>query len=203
MLAAVLGAGVLLGGAGCGTGAEARPDAVAPAAVAGSPAPAPAAAATVPEQRATPFAVRIPRLGVDSALEPLAVDAAGVLVPPGSPDVAGWHVAGTVPGEVGPAVIAGHVDSRSGPAVFYRLADLRPGDEVEVVRTDGVVRFRVLAVESVGKDSFPTQRVYGPTPVPELWLVTCGGEFDRNVGHYRSNVIVRAELVGDSTEPSG
>ncbi|GAA4578166.1 hypothetical protein GCM10023176_53540 [Micromonospora coerulea] len=39
---------------------------------------------------------------------------------------------------------------------------------------------------------FPTARVYGPTPGPELRLVTCGGEFDRRRGHYRDNVVVFA-----------
>jgi hypothetical protein len=33
-----------------------------------------------------------------------------------------------------------------------------------------------------------------PTLTPALRLVTCGGEFDSTVGHYRSNVIVVATL---------
>lgn len=79
-----------------------------------------------PDTRAVPVAVRIPRLGVDSALVPLTVGPAGELTPPETADVAGWFAAGTVPGEIGPAVLAGHVDSASGPGVFYDLADLRP-----------------------------------------------------------------------------
>jgi hypothetical protein len=36
--------------------------------------------------------------------------------------------------------------------------------------------------------------VYGPTDSPELRLVTCGGAFDRSIGHYTDNVIVFADL---------
>jgi LPXTG-site transpeptidase (sortase) family protein len=112
---------------------------------------------------------------------------------PPAPDVAGWFVHGALPGEPGPAVIAGHVDSRTGPAVFSRLDRLVPGDRVEVGRSDGqVFAYRVTTVETVPKDAFPTARVYGPTPGPELRLITCGGVFDRHSSHYRDNVIVTA-----------
>lgn len=161
------------------------------------PSPAgPGVAAQVTAQPALPKAVRIPRIGVSSDLVPLAVDAAGVLQPPPSADVAGWHADGTVPGQIGPAVIAGHVDSRYGPGVFFSLAELETGDDIEVVRSDGqVLTFEVLSTETVGKDEFPTERVYGPTPLPELHLITCGGSFDRHARHYLDNVIVRAARV--------
>jgi hypothetical protein len=45
------------------------------------------------------------------------------------------------------------------------------------------------------KDRFPTQAVYGPTPDPELRLITCGGAFDYATGHYLSNIVVYATEV--------
>lgn len=148
-----------------------------------------------PAVRATD--VDIPALGVHSVLVPLGVDAVGALVPPVSPSVAGWFTGGAAPGEPGPTVIAGHVDSRTGPGVFYRLRDLAPGDEVTVGRSDGTVaRYRVTVLTVVAKKAFPTDTVYGPTPGPELRLITCGGEFDRSAGHYLRNVVVSAVLVG-------
>jgi hypothetical protein len=95
------------------------------------PAPVPAG----PALRATE--VRLPTLGVGSALVDLDVGVDGVLVPPADPDVAGWYRRGAVPGEQGPTVIAGHVDSRTGPAVFFHLDELAPGDPVQVARSDG------------------------------------------------------------------
>jgi sortase (surface protein transpeptidase) len=100
-----------------------------------------------------------------------------------------------VPGEPGPSVIAGHVDSKTGPAVFYRLRELEPGATIEVERTDGSVAvFTINAKEQFDKDAFPTDRVYGPTDSSELRVITCGGTFDQNTGHYNDNVIVFAEL---------
>lgn len=162
------------------------------------PTPVTAVAPARPEPRAVaepaaPVAVHIPRLGVHSPLVDLGVDPVGVLVPPATASVAGWHAGGTVPGEVGPAVVAGHVDSRSGPGVFIDVATLVPGDTVEVERADGeTVGFTVRAVETVDKQEFPTAAVYGPTAAPELRLITCGGYFDAPGGHYTANVIVQA-----------
>ncbi|MBC8090459.1 MAG: class F sortase, partial [Pseudonocardia sp.] len=110
--------------------------------------------------------------------------------------VAGWFSGSAAPGEPGPSVIAGHVDSRSGPGVFFSLGELDIGAEIEVRRSDGVVlRFRVAEVYAVGKDEFPTERVYGPVPGSELRLITCGGEFDRSARRYLNNVVVTAVLV--------
>ena len=126
-----------------------------------------------------PTRVRVPKLGVDSSLVGLRLGADGELEAPKDFQQAGWYAQGTVPGEVGPAVIAGHVDSRQGPAVFYRLVDLRAGDRIEVQR-DGVwLPFRVVHTGRYPKNKFPTAEVYGPTPTAELRLITCGGTFDR------------------------
>ena len=204
-LAIALGMGlVAVGIAVAGHGSE-RAGAAASAATApasAAPASAPAAAgfvvATLPERGDLhPTEVRVPSLDVRSTLVDLDVGPDGALQPPADPDVAGWYVRGGVPGLPGPTVIAGHVDSQSGPAVFYRLDELAAGDRVEVTRSDGqVFAYRVSTVETHPKDGFPTARVYGPTPGPELRLITCGGEFDRGSRHYRDNVIVTAIPVG-------
>ena len=153
-----------------------------------APAPQPAAAV------ATATTIDVPRLRISrSSLVELGVDGAGVLIPPASTAVAGWYAGSAVPGEIGPTVIAGHVDSYEGPGIFYRLDTLRPGDLVSVGRSDGVtVRYRVTEVTTVAKDAFPTRQVYGPTPGPELRLITCGGEFDHTGRRYLSNVVVSA-----------
>lgn len=95
-------------------------------------------------------------------------------------DKAGWHSNGTAPGDIGPAVVVGHVDSYQGPAIFYRLRELVSGDRVAVDRADGSqVIFEVYDKETVRKDAFPTERVYGETSTPELRLLTCGGRSTR------------------------
>ncbi|MEU5692941.1 class F sortase [Actinosynnema sp. NPDC020468] len=149
--------------------------------------PAPTAAV------ARPTRVRIPAIGVDSAIVDIGVDATGVLVPPEGPDVTGWFTKGSAPGDVGPALLAGHVDSHAGPAVFFRLGDLGPGDEVLVDREDGsTAKFTVATTTRVPKTAFPTDLVYAPVPTPVLRLVTCGGTLDTAARSYRDNVIVEA-----------
>ncbi|SFO89368.1 Sortase family protein [Geodermatophilus dictyosporus] len=146
---------------------------------------------------APPTRVRVPAIGVDTPLVDLGLDAAGALEAPADFGRAGWFAGGTVPGDVGPAVLAGHVDSVDGPAVFSRLRELAAGDEVLVDRADGTTaRFRVTDVERHPKDAFPTASVYGPTADAQLRLVTCGGDFDRAARSYEDNVVVFATLVG-------
>jgi sortase (surface protein transpeptidase) len=161
---------------------------IAPAAV-----PAQVRATPATAQVADPARVRIPAIGVDARVLPLAVDTQGVLPPPPTNEDTGWWRAGPEPGEAGPAVIVGHVDSQEGPAVFFRLRQLVQGDEIAVDRVDGsTMVFAVERVERHPKDAFPTDAVYGPTPDARLRLVTCGGEFDRSTRHYIDNVVVFA-----------
>lgn len=153
-----------------------------------------------PEARstATPVSVSIPAIGVRSSLEDLHRGAAGELDPPVDWDRAGWFSDGIVPGEVGPAVIAGHVDSPTSAAVFFRLDELVAGDEIRVRMSDGSIRtFIVDRSERAAKSAFPTSDVYGPTPTPQLRLITCDGTFDTATGHYTDNLIVFADLSSD------
>jgi hypothetical protein len=176
---------VVTGAAGC---ADGRPTAhVAP------PASRPAAAPTrttrvidfpVGSWRRLPLSppvrVEIPAIGVSSPLVPLGLNRDGTMQVPGDFQVAGWFTGGPQPGQLGPAVIAGHVDSRTGPAVFHRLRDLRPGDQIRVVRADR-----------------PDGAVYGATTAPALRLITCAGPFDRARHSYRDNLVVSAVRVAD------
>lgn len=147
---------------------------------------------------AAPVAVHIPSVGIRSGLERLGLDAEGAIETPRAWESAGWYRGGTRPGQQGAAVILGHVDSTTGPAVFARLRDLRPGDRVRVRRGDGSVAvFSVDRLEQHRKTRFPTADVYFPTPEPTLRLVTCGGDFDRDRGSYRDNLVVFASLVAE------
>ncbi len=141
----------------------------------------------------------LPAKGVDAPIEPLAENPDGTVAVPAlsTPFMTSWFDEGPAPGQRGPAALFGHVDTAFvGPAVFYRLGDLRPGDTVSVTRADH--RIAVFGVERVAifpKDAFPTEAVYGPTPEPELRLITCGGPFDGFAHTYLDNVVVFARLI--------
>ena len=57
--------------------------------------------------------------------------------------------------------------------------------------------FVATEVDSYPKTHFPTDLVYGPTPLPELRLITCTGEFDYAHRSYLNNLVVSLVLAGD------
>ncbi len=114
---------------------------------------------------------------------------------PTDPDKTGWFRLGPSPGQRGSAVILGHVDSLEGPAVFIMLRYLTAGDRVRVTLADGrVATFVVERKATYPNDDFPAQRVYGSHGRAMLQLVTCGGDYDTDVGSYTANVVVYTSL---------
>ncbi len=151
---------------------------------------------------APPVRLSIPAIGVQTSLIALALRPDDTLQVPADASFAGWYALGPRPGDPGASVIAGHVDSTHGSAIFYRLGELAPGSLVQVDLADGTeVRFRVYAVREFVKAQFPTSLVYGPIPAPELRLITCGGPFDAQIGHYLDNVVVFARYAGRTAIP--
>lgn len=175
---------------------EATPSPVSPLSAGGLQDPARDAEATAATD-AEPTRLRIPAIGVDSALEDIGIDASGALAAPADYDRVGWFSAGVGPGQVGPAILAGHVDSPTGPAVFLRIGELVAGDEVLVELSSGAtLTFEITGAQQSAKAAFPTSAVYSGVPRPELRLITCAGAFDRSIGHYTDNLIVYAALSG-------
>ena len=94
-------------------------------------------------------------------------------------------------------MIAGHLDSKHGPAVFFRLTDLTRGVQIFVDRADGTTAmFATQRIERHDKNAFPTERCTETRQIPQLRLITCGGEFDRKDRHYLDNIIVFAIRSG-------
>ncbi|GIH89440.1 hypothetical protein Psi01_00700 [Planobispora siamensis] len=141
-----------------------------------------------------PSRIEIPSLGIKAPLMKLGVEDGEIELPPyEKPDHAGWVKDSVVPGDPGPAVILGHVDTKTDPAVFYRLKEMREGQAIKVVRSDGkVAQYRVDSIEQVSKHDFPADKVYLEDG---LRLITCGGKFDWDEDEYDDNVIVYATLV--------
>lgn len=156
-----------------------------------------------PVARSRPVSIAIPAIGVRSVVNEVGLNPEGGLaVPPlngsAATNEAAWYKYSPTPGETGPSVIVGHVDSAAaGPSVFFRLGALRPGDRVDVRLADGhEAIFRVDGVRQYLKARFPTETVYGNTDFAALRLISCSGAFDYATGHYLSNVVVYASLVG-------
>lgn len=163
------------------------------------PTPAPSADYTKPVvlSRSEPARIRIPKINLDAKIITVGRLADGTMETPSVLDyVTGWYKYSPTPGELGPAIIVGHVDSYKGISVFWRLRELQAGDIVEITRADGSgATFKVNSLQQFDQANFPTQAVYGDINYAGLRLITCGGTFNRQTGHYDHNTVVFATLV--------
>ncbi len=145
--------------------------------------------------RSRPGEIQIPAIGVAADLGTLGdPDGPTLPVPPlaRAATEADWYRFTSVPGSAGNSVIVGHVDTYVGPAVFYNLYRLLPGDAIYVETGAAAAAFAVRWVHEVAKAQFPVNQVFGSTRKHQLWLITCGGAFDYQTGHYLDNIIVSA-----------
>ncbi len=214
VVTAVVVAGVLV--AACTPADVDRSTPPTPAAPTTSAAPAPRPSSTVappavpvrdaaldalapPAAPPVPVRVTVPSVGIDLPVEPVGVDPDGSMALPGSADVAGWYRFGPAPASpTGSTLVAAHVDARStGVGPFARLRDVAPGAQVDVTTADGTTTaYRVVDVVRIAKEEAPVETWFDRDGARRLVLVTCGGAFRRDVGHYADNVVVTAEPIG-------
>lgn len=209
---------VVLAVAGCGGPEAGAPVVPAPAETGTSLAPSPAGddpgapsssapGPQVPVRRATaPAASPAPRpvrlvvraADVDMRVDPVGVLDDGTMEIPPDARRAGWYRFGPAPGSPrGSTVLAGHVDSRlTGIGPLAELRRARPGDEVLVTTEDGTVhRYTTVEVEKVPKQDAPLTRWFARDGDPRLVVITCGGAWRAEIGHYADNVVLTAEPV--------
>ncbi len=142
--------------------------------------------------------VIVPSLAIDMPVEPLGVDADNLMELPVSPFAAAWYRYGPAPAsDAGATVIAAHVDSLAeGVGPFSELRRAEVGASVTVIDAAGVTHeYRVVTVERIAKAEVPLDRVFTRAGDPVVVLVTCGGDWNRQVESYRDNYIVTAEKV--------
>lgn len=158
--------------------------------------PAPTAVTTTvpppPPQITTPTRLRVPSIGIDAPVVPVALRPDGQMEVPAATDV-GWYRLGPAPGAGGSAVLAAHVDQGGQRGAFFDLRSVPVGAEVVVEGDGGARSFTVTAREQVAKDAVQLDRYFTAAGPSRLTLITCGGVFDRSIGHYQDNIILTAE----------
>ena len=117
-----------------------------------------------------PYALTIPRLGMQQKLGAVGLSGSGTLQTPKKSTEASWYQQAAAPGQVGPGVIVGAMQGHD--AIFAHLGELVKGDTALVTRMDSTtIQFRVDKVQTVSVDQFPSQSVYGMTDDPQLRLI--------------------------------
>ena len=138
-----------------------------------------------------PVRLLIPAIQVDAAVQQVGNASDGGMDVPGEWADVGWYGLGFRPGDRGSAVMAGHLDSTTGRAVFWDLNRLRTGDKVQVRNDDGSqLTFAVVSTDLYAFDDAPLQKIFGPSDVPGLNLVTCNGAFDWRTSNYNKRLVV-------------
>lgn len=160
------------------------------------PVPVQDAVAPPPETVLAPVRLQVPELALDMPVDAVGVAPDGSMEVPPDADRAGWYRFGPGPASTeGTTLLAGHVDSRlSGIGPFADLRRLAPGARVQVTTSDGAVQqYVVVDVTKVPKETAPLEDWFSREGSPRLVLVTCGGAWREDVGHYADNVVVTAE----------
>jgi hypothetical protein len=152
-----------------------------------------------------PNEVDIPTIGVLAPLEPEMINHHTLSIPLDVHTVGLWAQGGQVGGESGTVLLAGHINYyNQGDGALFQLATIRPHARIFLSGPIGVVTvWTVDSLISYPKADLP-QSVFAPEGARRLVIVTCGGPFDANTGHYLDNVVVTARpLSAVSGSPSG
>jgi uncharacterized repeat protein (TIGR01451 family) len=144
----------------------------------------------------TPSRLRIPSLGIDTAVEGVGVRSDKTMDVPANIWNAAWLRTSVRPGATGQAVMDGHLDSVLGAALFGNLHRLHRGDSIYVSDAAGnELTFRVMSVAVVPREGFPAVRVFGPASGRFLNLITCAGRYEPGARSYDHRLVVFATLV--------
>jgi len=139
-----------------------------------------------------PVRLKIPVIGVDSAIEDAFITSDGRMdVPIGSVNVA-WFALGPHPGQEGSAVIGGHFGIKNNvPFVFYKLNELKVGDKVYVIDDKGNnLAFIVKTIKSFDRNADATTVFTSQDGLAHLNLVTCEGIWNRVNNSYPQRLVV-------------
>ena len=159
--------------------------------------------------------ILITKYRVDAPVIVLGLDEDNVMESPDEPCDVAWYDFTSYPGFGSNAVFSGHVDwfnlgsqgcrcdspggcGGAGAAVFWDLKNMVMGDLVEVRLQDGTVyQYEVISRRQVsGSSDF--REIVSATEKEIITLITCGGTFDPERGHYNDRVVLQAERIVDA-----
>lgn len=141
------------------------------------------------------FRIRIPKIKVNAVVENLGLTPDGAMDSPLGPKNAAWYNLGTIPGEIGSAVINGHSGWKNGiPAVFDNLYKLKKGDKIYIEDNKGVVlTFVVQENRKYNPNADATGVFTSSDGKVHLNLITCTGFWNKIWKSHSQRLVVFAD----------
>ncbi|MFA6571523.1 MAG: class F sortase [Bacteroidota bacterium] len=143
-----------------------------------------------------PVRIKIPSIKVDASIENVGLTKNGLMDSPIGPDTVGWFHLGTMPGEIGSAVMDGHSGwVNNQPAVFDDLYKLKKGDEIQVENSNGVtITFVVREIKKYSPKADASNVFYSDDGGVHLNLITCTGFWNTILKSRSQRLIVFTDL---------
>jgi LPXTG-site transpeptidase (sortase) family protein len=143
-----------------------------------------------------PVRLKIPRIGVDSAVESVGVTSKGAMDTPRVPEDVAWYKLGTYPGEIGSAVITGHYGAwkNGAKSVFDNLHELKVGDKISIEDENGnIINFIVKEIKNFDPNANSFEVFSSSDGKAHLNLITCEGSWNKEVKSYSQRRVVFTE----------
>ena len=145
----------------------------------------------------SPVRLKIARLEINTLIESVGLTTQGAVGVPNGENNVSWFNLGTLPGEVGSAVISGHFGywKNGRAAIFNSLARLKPGDKISIENQKGtVVNFVVRTSKSYNQNAQATEVFSSTDGGVHLNLITCGGTWNKKTKSYPQRLVIFADL---------
>ncbi|MEK7588341.1 MAG: class F sortase [Patescibacteria group bacterium] len=142
------------------------------------------------------MSVRIPKIALNARIENVGITKEGLMESPKGPNGVGWFHLGTLPGEIGSAVMDGHSGWKDGiPAVFDNLYKLKVGDKIYVKNQKGEdLVFNVKEIR-IYNPSENTEEVFNSSDgIAHLNIITCSGLWDEFTKSHTKRLVVFSDM---------
>ena len=147
--------------------------------------------------RESPLRIRIPKLKIDTLIEPVGKDEQGHMAAPRDAQMVSWYQDNATTSAQMNMVLAGHVDdAQGGPGVFAKLTTLSAGDTIEIQTVSGKTQeYFVFEHKSYPYDTAPLEEIFGPSDEQNLVMITCSGEWDEITRNYSQREVIYAKRL--------
>jgi sortase (surface protein transpeptidase) len=155
-----------------------------------------ASAATIAPKE-LPKELIIPVINADIPVIEVGVTKTNIMDTPHNFTQAGWYNLGTIPGQMGSAVINAHVDNGGSiPGVFKHLRDLQVSDDIYVITKQGSkIHFKVINSQAYAYKDVPMDDIVHRNDGAYLRLITCHGTWLPAKNTYDQRLVVTAVLA--------